>query len=86
MINPQLRCGAVTADGPCGNARAPNRSRCAHHGGAPYGSANGRFRHGKFSAPMIEARKEAMGDQWEGVPGFEGVELQSWKDFARESR
>ncbi|HMO31052.1 HGGxSTG domain-containing protein [Enterovirga sp.] len=55
------RCGARTRSGsPCRQAAMPN-GRCRIHGGkspgAPRGSANGLYRHGRFTCEAIETRR-----------------------------
>ena len=57
------RCGAKTRSGaPCKSAPVTGRRRCRMHGGAPgsgapSGSRNGNFKHGRYSAEMTAARR-----------------------------
>lgn len=56
-------CGAKTrSGGECRRAPTKTRSRCRLHGGAagsgaPFGSRNGNYRHGRYSREAREARK-----------------------------
>jgi hypothetical protein len=56
-------CGARTrVGGTCRRAPAPGKSRCRLHGGAagsgaPLGSKNGNYRHGRYSQAAREQRK-----------------------------
>ncbi|WP_319802266.1 HGGxSTG domain-containing protein [Methylobacterium sp. W2] len=56
------RCGAKTRRGsPCCSPAMPN-GRCRMHGGAspgaPKGSRNGMYRHGRYTAEALETRRE----------------------------
>lgn len=57
------RCGAKTRSGaPCKSAPVTGRRRCRMHGGAhgsgaPSGSRNGNFKHGRYTAEMVAARQ-----------------------------
>ena len=59
------RCGAKTRRGtPCKAPAVRDRKRCRMHGGArgsgaPQGSRNGAWRHGRYSREAIERRQEA---------------------------
>jgi hypothetical protein len=56
------RCGARTRDGSDCNAPAMPNGRCRLHGGrspgAPKGSKNGMYRHGRYTAEAIELHRE----------------------------
>jgi hypothetical protein len=57
------RCGAKTRSGaPCKSAPVTGRRRCRMHGGAPgsgapRGSRNGNYKHGRYTAEMVAARQ-----------------------------
>jgi hypothetical protein len=57
------RCGAKTRSGaPCKSAPVTGRRRCRMHGGAegsgaPSGSRNGNFKHGRYTAEMVATRR-----------------------------
>jgi hypothetical protein len=57
------RCGAKTRSGaPCKSAPVTGRRRCRMHGGAdgsgaPSGSRNGNYKHGRYTAEMVAARQ-----------------------------
>jgi hypothetical protein len=56
------RCGAKTRSGaPCKSAPVTGRRRCRMHGGAdgsgaPSGSRNGNYKHGRYTAEVAAAR------------------------------
>ena len=56
-------CGAKTrSGGPCKSAPVTGRRRCRMHGGAygsgaPSGSRNGNFRHGRYTAEVAATRR-----------------------------
>ncbi|WP_279597082.1 HGGxSTG domain-containing protein [Methylobacterium sp. J-068] len=56
------RCGARTRSGGSCNAPAMPNGRCRMHGGtspgAPKGSRNGMYRHGRYTAEAIKTRRE----------------------------
>jgi hypothetical protein len=62
------RCGARTRSGaPCKSAPVTGRRRCRMHGGAgsgaPRGSKNGNYKHGRYTAEVAATRrglKDAM--------------------------
>jgi hypothetical protein len=57
------RCGAKTRSGaPCKSAPVTGRRRCRMHGGAdgsgaPSGSRNGNYKHGRYTAETIATRR-----------------------------
>ena len=57
------RCGAKTRSGaPCKSSPVTGRRRCRMHGGAdgsgaPSGSKNGNYMHGRYSAETIATRR-----------------------------
>jgi hypothetical protein len=57
------RCGAKTRSGaPCKSAPVTGRRRCRMHGGAPgsgapRGSRNGNYKHGRYTGEMVAARR-----------------------------
>jgi hypothetical protein len=57
------RCGARTRSGaPCKSSPVTGRRRCRMHGGAdgsgaPSGSRNGNYKHGRRTAEMIATRR-----------------------------
>jgi hypothetical protein len=57
------RCGAKTRSGaPCKSAPVTGRRRCRMHGGAhgsgaPSGSRNGNYKHGRYTAETAAARR-----------------------------
>ena len=57
------RCGAKTRSGAlCRSAPVTGRSRCRMHGGAhgsgaPSGSRNGNYKHGRYTAETIATRR-----------------------------
>jgi hypothetical protein len=57
------RCGAKTRSGaPCKSAPVTGRRRCRMHGGAdgsgaPSGSRNGNYKHGRYTADTIATRR-----------------------------
>jgi hypothetical protein len=57
------RCGARTRSGaPCKSAPVTGRRRCRMHGGAhgsgaPSGSRNGKYKHGRYTVEMVAARR-----------------------------
>lgn len=56
------RCGARTRSGGSCSAPAMPNGRCRMHGGAspgaPKGSRNGMYRHGRYTAEAIDMRRE----------------------------
>src|SRR5215208_5444149 len=60
------RCGARTRTGqPCQSPKVKGKTRCRMHGGAhgsgaPKGSRNGNYRHGRRMAEAIAERRELM--------------------------
>jgi hypothetical protein len=63
IVSRANRCGARTRSGaPCKSARVTGRRRCRMHGGAdgsgaPSGSRNGNFRHGRYTAEVAATRR-----------------------------
>ena len=57
------RCGARTRSGePCRSAPVTGRRRCRMHGGAagsgaPSGSKNGNYKHGRYTAEVAATRR-----------------------------
>jgi hypothetical protein len=57
------RCGARTrSGGPCKSAPVTGRHRCRMHGGAagsgaPSGSKNGNYKHGRYTAEVAATRR-----------------------------
>jgi hypothetical protein len=57
------RCGARTRSGaPCKSAPVTGRRRCRMHGGAdgsgaPRGSKNGNYKHGRYTAEVAATRR-----------------------------
>jgi hypothetical protein len=57
------RCGARTRSGaPCKSAPVTGRRRCRMHGGAagsgaPSGSKNGNYKHGRYTAEVAATRR-----------------------------
>jgi hypothetical protein len=57
------RCGAKTRSGaPCKSLPVTGRRRCRMHGGAdgsgaPPGSRNGNYKHGRYTAEMVATRR-----------------------------
>ena len=60
---PGRRCGAKTRRGtPCQKPALHSKSRCQLHGGrggAPSGSANGNYRHGRFCRDKVRSEQES---------------------------
>jgi hypothetical protein len=62
-VSQAIRCGAKTRSGaPCKSAPVTGRRRCRMHGGAdgsgaPSGSRNGNYKHGRYTAEMVAARR-----------------------------
>ena len=62
-VSQASRCGAKTRSGaPCRSAPVTGRSRCRMHGGAhgsgaPSGSRNGNYKHGRYTGEMVAARR-----------------------------
>lgn len=62
-LSQPVRCGAKTRSGaPCKSAPVSGRRRCRMHGGAdgsgaPSGSRNGNYKHGRYSAETIATRR-----------------------------
>jgi hypothetical protein len=56
------RCGARTRSGSTCHSPAMSNGRCRMHGGsspgAPKGSKNGMYRHGRYTAEAIELRRK----------------------------
>jgi hypothetical protein len=63
VVSHANRCGAKTRSGiPCKSAPVTGRRRCRMHGGAdgsgaPSGSRNGNYKHGRYTAEMVAARQ-----------------------------
>jgi hypothetical protein len=61
--SPANRCGAKTRSGaPCKSAPVKGRRRCRMHGGAhgsgaPSGSRNGNYKHGRYTAEVVATRR-----------------------------
>jgi hypothetical protein len=57
------QCGArIRSGAPCKSAPVTGRRRCRMHGGAygsgaPSGSRNGNYKHGRYTAEMVAARR-----------------------------
>jgi hypothetical protein len=62
-VSQATRCGAKTRSGPpCKSAPVTGRRRCRMHGGAdgsgaPRGSKNGNYKHGRYTAEMAATRR-----------------------------
>lgn len=62
-VSQAKQCGAKTRSGaPCKSAPVTGRRRCRMHGGAagsgaPSGSRNGNYKHGRYTAEMVAARR-----------------------------
>src|SRR3954451_15742544 len=62
-VSPASRCGAKTRSGaPCKSAPVTGRRRCRMHGGAdgsgaPSGSRNGNYKHGRYTAEVTATRR-----------------------------
>jgi hypothetical protein len=62
-ISAVSRCGAKTRSGtPCKSAPVSGRRRCRMHGGAdgsgaPSGSRNGNYKHGRYTAEVVAIRR-----------------------------
>lgn len=58
------RCGAKTRNGtPCQKPALSGKKRCQLHGGragAPSGTRNGNFKHGRYTKEAITTRRAAM--------------------------
>ncbi len=62
-VSPASRCCAKTRSGaPCKSVPVRGRRRCRMHGGAdgsgaPSGSRNGNYKHGRYTAEMVATRQ-----------------------------
>jgi hypothetical protein len=62
-VSQSVRCGAKTRSGaPCKSAPVTGRRRCRMHGGAdgsgaPRGSRNGNYKHGRYTADVAATRR-----------------------------
>jgi hypothetical protein len=62
-VSRPTRCGARTRSGePCNSAPVKGRRRCRMHGGAdgsgaPRGSKNGNYKHGRYTAEVAATRR-----------------------------
>jgi hypothetical protein len=63
VVSQASRCGAKTRSGaPCKSAPVTGRRRCRMHGGAdgsgaPSGSRNGNYKHGRYTAEVAAMRR-----------------------------